>query len=332
MKRKIKNIKPNIFLALLSIIFSLCTSGCSYDYKAQNDAFSIVTVNYVQYDFARAVCGNDENITMIMKPGAEIHGFEPSLADIEAISNADVFIYNGGESDTWVENILDSIEAKNLKTVVMMNHAILLEEEHSDHSHAHSRNHEEHNHENENGVCPTKLGYDEHIWTSPKNAKCMINAICDALCKANPQNADLYKKNSAEYISKIDEIHHELKAVRSSSKTNFIAVGDKFPFLYLANEYDLDYMAAFPGCSHENDASPSVIMDIIKTVKSKNIKYVFYTESSDGKMADTICEETGAKKLLLHSAQTISPEDFKAGKTYAELMEQNTRNLKEALS
>lgn len=318
---------------LLCLLITLCLllftfSGCGFESKKTDDKFSVVAVSFVQYDFARAIMGNTDNLTMIMKPGAEIHSFEPSLSDIEAIKNADVFIYNGGESDTWIEKVFDSIDTNDTKKVALMDHVPLIKEHHSGHSHSHN----EHSHEGDLGECGFKLGYDEHIWTSPKNAIIMLDAICETLCSTNPEMADTYRKNADEYKSEISIIDKNLKKTASSSKSKFIAVGDRFPFLYLASGYGLKYMAAFPGCSHENDASPAVIIDIIETMKEKNIKHVFYTESSDRLMTSTVKSETGAEELLLHSCQTVSKEDFESGKTYVDIMNENTKNLKEALS
>lgn len=317
-------------LHLCIFLFTLC--GCGLKSKTSDNGFSVVTVNFVQYDFARAVMGSDENLTMIMKPGAQIHSFEPSLSDIESIKSADVFIYNGGESDAWIEKVFESVDTKSTKKVALMDYAMLIEEHHSGHSHSHSHNHTIHSHEDESDECNFKFGYDEHIWTSPKNAIIMVDEICTALCSANPEMADVYRKNADEYISQISMIDETLKDITDRSKSKFIAVGDRFPFLYLASEYGLEYMAAFPGCSHENDASPSVIIDIIETMKEKNIKHVFYTESSDKAMTRTIKNETGAKELMLHSCQTVSQKDFEKGITYTDIMKENAKNLKEALN
>jgi len=311
--------KMKIFACIMACILLL--TGCMTSEHKESDSLSVVTVIFPQYDFARAVCQGVREPHMIMKPGAEIHGFEPSASDIETIANADVFIYGGGESDVWIDSILETIDNPNLKTVKLMEHCKLLEEGSSHHHH-------EHEHDQ---MCQSHSGFDEHVWLLPENAIASIEAICDALCQIDHQNAAAYRKNADEYISEIQLIDSELESLCTDSEQNFIAVGDRFPFLYLAHRLDLEYKSVFSGCSHENDASPSVMIDIIETMKAKGTPVVFYTELSDRKIADTISEETGAKPLLLHSAQSISKEDFASELTYAGIMRQNIKNLKEAL-
>ncbi len=314
-------------------VFILCMlplSGCQNTEKKDDNKLNIVTVDFVQYDFVRSICKDSADVKMIMKPGAEIHGYEPSLSDISLIRNADVFIYNGGESDVWVEKILDSFDSSSIATLKLMDYALLLEESHSSISHSHNNRHGVHDHSGED-ECEDKHGYDEHIWTSPSNAVIMLDAICKALSEKNPPMSVEYQKNKADYAKEIIGIGDKFDELCKSSERRFAIVADRFPFLYLFHEYDIDYMALFPGCSHENDANPAVIIDIIKKIKSESIPCVFYTETSDQKAADTICKETGAKKMLLHSCQRISDEDFKKGISYADIMKENYQALKEVL-
>lgn len=311
------------FICLCLIIPALFVSGCKSMPK-DSGKLNVVSVIFPQYDFARAIGRDVANVSMIMKPGAEIHGFEPSAADIEMIANADVFIYGGGESDAWIDNIFESLDTENIKIIRLMDYAELLSEENPNSAHSH---HHEHSDE-----CHNHAGYDEHIWTSPENAIASVEAICSAMCEKDAENAEIYKTNANDYISKISDVDNSFKAVTQSTGSDFIAVGDRFPFLYMAKEYNLRYVAAFSGCSPENDASPTVIVNIIETMKKEKTPVVFYTELSDGKMAATISEETGAKTLMLHSCQSVSKEDFENGKTYVDFMEENAAKLKEALS
>ena len=324
--------KLSTILKTICLVF-LCASvlsGCYNTAPDNNNKLNIVTVDFVQFDFVRSICKDSADVTMIMKPGAEIHGYEPSLSDITAIRNADIFIYNGGESDVWVDEILDSFDSSDLKTVRLMDYAVLLEESHSAHSHSHNSKHTIHDHSGEE-ECTDKHGYDEHIWTSPSNAVIMLDAICDALCLENPHMSNTYNKNKTDYVNEITNLGKEFENLCKKSEKRFAVVADRFPFLYLFHEYDIDYMAVFPGCSHENDANPSVIIDIIEKVKSDNIPLVFYTETSVQKAADTICNETGADKELLHSCQRISNEDLRNGIRYTDIMKKNFRVLAEVL-
>ena len=326
MKRKhsLLTIVKTVWVLLLCAILCSCTDAP----YSENGKLNIVTVDFVQYDFARSICQNSANIKMIMKPGAEIHGYEPSLSDITTIRNADLFIYNGGESDVWIDKILESFDSKDLNTVRLMDYAVLIEEAHSAHSHSHNSQHSVHDHTGED-ECTDKHGYDEHIWTSPSNAVIMLDAICNAVCDENPEMTNEYQKNKSDYAKEIMSLGNEFKKACDNSESRFAVVADRFPFLYLFHEYDIDYMAVFPGCSHENDANPSVIIDIIEKTKTNNIPCIFYTETSDQKAAETICNETGAEKKMLHSCQRISKEDFENGVRYADIMEENFKVLKE---
>ena len=324
MKTKVSSFlkKLNILsLVLCIILLSACTVA---DYNTDADRLKVVAVNFAQYDFARAVCGDSADVQMIMRPGAEVHGYEPSLSDIIAIENADVFVYGGGANDVWVDKILSSVNTDGITLVPLMeDEGISL---YSEEVHTSSHTHSEHDHHHHEGA----EAYDEHIWTSPKNAIRIVEIIEETVSAIDPANKEVYKKNAEEYANRLAGIDVELTDAISGAESKFIAVADRFPFLYLAKDYGLEYIAAFSGCSPESDAGPSVLADIIEEINHHGTKAVFYIELSNHKMADAICEHTGAKKLLLHSCQSISREDFENGVSYADLMEQNVTNLKEA--
>lgn len=315
--------KLNILLLLLCVVLlSACTAA---DDTADSERLNVVTVNFAQYDFARAVCGDSADVQMIMRPGAEVHGYEPSLSDIIAIENADVFVYGGGTGDVWVDKILSSINTDGITLVPLMEYSeiSLYKEE----AHASLHNHSEHDHHHHEGTG----AYDEHIWTSPKNAMRIVDIIEQTVSDLDPGNKETYNKNASGYINRLLAIDMELTNAIAGADSKFIAVADRFPFLYMAKDYGLEYAAAFSGCSPESDAGPSVIAHMIEEINHHGTKAVFHIELSNRKMADAICEHTGAKKLLLHSCQSISRDDFENGVTYADLMEQNVTNLKEAL-
>jgi zinc transport system substrate-binding protein len=172
---------------------------------------------------------------------------------------------------------------------------------------------------------------DEHVWTSPKNAKLIVQKISDALCKADSANAEVYKQNTQAYLSKLDELDAAFQQVVDSAARKTLIVGDRFPFRYLADAYGLAYFAAFPGCSTETEASAATVAFLIDKVKDEEIPVVFHAELSNQKMANTISEATGAKVLLLHACHNITKAEFEQGISYLDLMQQNVENLKEAL-
>lgn len=303
--------------------------GCNNINNAQKDnKLSVVTTIFPQYDFVREIAGDNVNLSMLLKPGSESHSYEPTPKDIITIQNCDVFIYVGGEAEKWADDILDSIDTKNIKIVSLMECVDIVEEEIVDgmeHEHEDDINHEDElSHDEE-------IEYDEHVWTSPKNAIKIANKISEVLSSLDEKNKEKYNKSTKEYITKLEELDSLFKGIINDYSRKTLVFGDRFPFRYFADEYGLDYYAAFPGCSTETEASAATVSFLINKVKDDNIPVVFYIELSNEKMADTICEATGAKKLLLHSCHNITKEDFDKGISYLYLMESNANNLVEAL-
>ena len=184
---------------------------------------------------------------------------------------------------------------------------------------------EEHHHDDE------EVEVDEHVWTSPLNAVKIVSAICDELCAIDVANAAYYKKNAAKYIDELLVLHKSFEEVVKNANRKIFVFGDRFPLRYFADLYGLEYYAAFPGCATDVEASASTIKFLINKVKEEKIPVVFTIEFSNGKIADTICEATGAKKLEFHSCHTVSADDIKKGETYISLMKRNVIVLREAL-
>ncbi|MDR1099913.1 MAG: zinc ABC transporter substrate-binding protein [Treponema sp.] len=173
---------------------------------------------------------------------------------------------------------------------------------------------------------------DEHVWTSPRNAKLIVEKISAALCEADPANAPGYRTNTTAYLEKLDALDAAFRDVVSRGKQKPLVFGDRFPFRYFADAYGLSYFAAFRGCSTETEASAATVAFLINKVRDEKIPVVFHIELSNEKIADTICEATGAKKLLFHAAHNVTKRDFDRGITYLEIMTGNTETLKEALN
>jgi len=160
----------------------------------------------------------------------------------------------------------------------------------------------------------------------------MLEAITKAFCEIDSLNCENYEKNSEGYISQLAELSNELSQITNSAKRKKIVVADRFPFLYLTKEYGLDYVAAFPGCSDQADASAATIAFLIRTIKKDKIPYVYHVELSNKNTAKTVAEQTDSKMLLLHSYHNVSKQDFENGVTYLDLFKQNVANLKVGLS
>ena len=365
--------KKKILALCISTVLVLATAaGCAVKKTNSGEATSgdkvdIVTTIFPPYDFAKNVGGDNVNVTMLLKPGAESHTYEPTPADIKQIEACDLFIYTGGENDTWVDGILESIDTEKVQILKMVDTVQTVEEEivegmeHSHHDHEdgehhdhedgeqHDHEHGEH-HEHEDGEHHDHEDgehhdhedgehhehhhneMDEHVWTSPKNAIVITNAIREELKTIDTANAATYDANADKYIEELTALDKDYTDTINASAKKTIVVGDRFPFRYLADAYGLKYYAAFTGCSSDTEAKPATIAFLIDKVKEENINTVFTIEMSDGKIADSICEATGAKKEVLHSAHNLSQEEINSGLNYIKLMRDNLAKLKVALN
>lgn len=303
---------------------------------AEAAPLSIIAVNFPAFDFARSLTGETADVRLLLPPGSESHSYEPTPQDIIAIQNCDLFLYTGGESDSWIEAILLSMGTDAPHTFRMSDCVTMLASETTasmEHSHDHTHDatwqcsdpdhvHEEgHHHE-----------MDEHVWTSPKNAMQIVTALKDTLCALDPSRASLYTANYEAYHASLAELDAAFESIISTGKRDLLIFGDRFPLRYFADAYRLSYDAAFPGCSEDSEPSVRTVISLVDTVREQQIPVVFYIEFSSRRTADILAEETGAKPLLFHSCHNVSREEIESGATYLSLMWQNTEALKEALN
>lgn len=299
----------SIFL-LFVVTFAFCSCG---EVERSTGKISVVTTIFPYYDFARSVSKGTCYVDMLLKPGSDVHSFEPTPSDILKIRNADLFIYNGGESDEWVDSILESLGDTDKPVVMKMTDYVKsLTEMDADH---HAEDEE-----------------DEHIWTSLDNAKTLVSKISDEVSKLDSKNKSIYHRNGLDYIEKISKVQSEIENTVNSSKSKKIVVGDRFPLLYFATEFSLDWECAFPGCSTETEPSLDRLSKLTDTIEKDKIKTILKLEMSENKVADTLADETNTKVRTFYSAESVSKEDFANNITYVDLMERNNNALKEALS
>ena len=259
------------------------------------------------------------NLVMLQPPGTESHSFEPSPRDIITLQKSDVFICTGGESEAWVERILDSMDTSSMRILRMLDAVEALEEEIVEGME------DSGDEEAEEGA------YDAHVWTSPVNALRIVEAITGTLCAADGENAARYRERAAAYRERLGELDAAFRSAAAGGRRRTLVFADRFPFRYFAQAYGLEYYAAFPGCSTETEPSAATVAFLIDKIRAEKIPTVFHIELSNERMADTISEATGAKKLLFHAAHNISKKDFEAGLSYETIMLNNLNNLKEAL-
>lgn len=317
---------------ILSIMIGLCLllplCGCKGGcYQSNGEGLDIVTTVFPAFDFAREIAGDKARVCLLVPPGSESHSFEPTAQDILRIQNCDLLICTGGESEVWLENMLEGMDAP-VPRLVMLDCVQALEEEIkagmqvAGHDHEES-GHEEHEHEEE---------YDEHVWTSPKNAARISQAIGQALSAIDPANSDYYTDRSGTYCEKLLALDADFQALVENSGYPTMIFADRFPARYFVEEYGLDYYAAFPGCTEEAEPSARTVAFLIDKVRQEQMSAVFYIEFSNQKMADVICEDTGCQKLLFHCCHNVTRQQLDEGISYLGLMEQNLETLREALS
>ncbi len=294
-------------LIILACGLSILIGTIIYANNNKSTSANIVAADFASYDFARAVVGDASKVKMLLKPGTEAHDYEPSPQDIKDITAADFFIYNGGESEEWVANVLKDNNVSEDKTIKLMDIVDLKKEDGEDE-------------------------YDEHIWTNPLNAVRIVERIRDRLVAKNSVKLDEYTNNAKKYTDKLMSLDGQIREIVANAKRKKLVFADRFPFRYFVDEYGLEYVAAFPGCSHQTEASSSKVAELIDLVKTEQISAVLKIELTSDALAQTIAKETGAKILTLAAAHNISQEDFNAGKTYADIMESNLATLKEALN
>ena len=309
------------FLAILLIgCLALALCGCGEGpVQSGQGSVQIVATLFPAYDFAREIAGERATVTLLVPPGAESHSFEPTAQDLVRVQESDLFFYNGGEGEAWVEELLES--QRVLDTLCMLDCVDALEEEVQE---GMQHIHEEHEHEE-------GPKYDEHVWTSPRNAMRICEALCEKLCELDPAGESLYRENLARYRAALLELDASFRVLVDKAPRRTLVFADRFPVRYFVEEYGLQYYAAFPGCAEDTEPSAKTVAFLIDKVRAEQLPAVFTIEFSNEKMADVICEDTGCEKVKFHSCHNVSRAELEAGESYLSLMRKNLESLKEAL-
>ncbi len=315
---------------LAATVFAACSCSAG---AGKSDKLRIVTTIFPEYDWVREIAGerlSDTELTLLCDNGVDMHSFQPTAQDIIKISSCDVFVYVGGESDDWVEDALKEAVNKDMQVVNLMEILAgdIVEEEIIEGMQAED--------EEEDGDSEKEEPeYDEHVWLSLKKAQVVVTGIADAMGKADPDNAGTYKNNADNYKNRLAELDSRYADAVANSSTNTVLFGDRFPFRYLTDDYNLNYCAAFAGCSAETEASFDTVIFLSGKIDELGLKKVLVIESSDQKVAQTIIDNTAAKDqeiLVLDSMQATSSSDIAKGVTYISVMESNLEVLTKALS
>lgn len=311
------------------------SSSVAESNSEETKKLSIVTTIFPAYDWVKQVVGDNKNveISFLIDKGVDLHSYQASAADIAKITDSDLFVYVGGDSDDWAEDIIK--ENPNLNYINMVDsigEAALAEElvegmqdeeEHDNESEEHANEEGEHE-EGEEEI-------DEHVWLSIKNAETIVSAIETKLAEIDPDNKAEYEKNANDYLAKLDELDKEYKDTLSSIQNKTIIVGDRFPFRYLVNEYGIKYYAAFKGCDAGSEASFETVKFLANKMDELNMTDIFIIDGSKGDLAKTIVDNTkdkNAKVLVLDSMQSTKSSD---NASYLDIMKKNLEVLKEVL-
>jgi zinc transport system substrate-binding protein len=333
MKKQIKKIA--------AIIAALTLSAAAFAASKK----SIVCVSYPEYDWVMNILGDKAanfNVTLLQNNGTDLHSYQASIKDIAKISVCDMLVFVGGESDEWIEKAVAEAKNKNMIVVNMMEalgdkvkeeevvegmQAEEEEEEHK-HEHDHDHNHEGHHHHHD------EVEYDEHVWLSLRNAAALVQTLAQKISALDSANAAAYKANAASYAKELLDLDAQCKKAVAAAAKKTILFGDRFPFRYLADDYNLKYYAAFVGCSAETEASFETVIFLAKKVDELGLNAVLTIEKSDKKIAKTIVSNTKKKSaeiLEMDSLQSITQKDIKAGRSYLSAMKNNLEVLKKAL-
>ncbi|MCR4600497.1 MAG: metal ABC transporter substrate-binding protein [Clostridia bacterium] len=297
------------------------------------EALKIVTTVFPEYDWVKEILGDKADkaeLTLLLDNGVDLHSYQPTAEDIAKISECDLFIYVGGESDGWVEDALAEVKDRDIRVVNLMETLgdSVKEEEVVEGMEAEE---EEESEEAEEEEGPE---YDEHVWLSLKNAQILVNKIAEEMGAADAENADAYKANAKAYGEKLAGLDSEYKSAVDAAPVKTLLFGDRFPFRYMVDDYGLDYYAAFVGCSAETEASFETVVFLAGKVDELGLGSVLTIESSDGKIAKTIIDNTRSKDqqvLTLDSMQSTTSEDIEKGASYLAIMKSNLEVLKAAL-
>lgn len=308
-----KHIQRIVFIILIVAFVSVLLFWPKSPNEVASEKLKIISTNFASYDIARALTKNiDAELTMLIKPGTDVHNYDPTPQDVIQVQNADIFIYTGGESETWVENIQiksQSIKLADAVTLIDEPNENIIQDEHK----------REHGHK--------QAEKDEHIWTSPKNYLAMLSFAKDQMVKSFPNHAKTIKQNYTNYANELKQADQDFRTISLAKPLIF---ADRFPFAYFVQEYGYKYLAAFPGCAEQTEADASTIAKLTDAIKEQKITTIYTIELSNAKIANTISTSTDAKIRTLQSGHNITQHDFENGLTMVDIYRNNYTTLKEA--
>ena len=312
---------------ITGVLAAFMLAGCAPKQQKNQTKLKIVATTFPQYDWIREIVGKDNpnvDLQLLMKNGGDLHSYQPTAGDIANISDANLFVYVGGESDEWVDDALKEKTNKDMKVVNMMQ---TLGDDIDEEEEGLEKESEDHDHE--------EIEYDEHVWLSLKRAQKIVKAIADELGELDSTNAKKYQENAEAYIAKLAALDKSYESTVNTVKNKTWIFADRMPFHYLAKDYGITTYAAFNGCSTETNASFNTIVSLAKYADELGIKHIMTIEGSDKKLAKAVIENTTDKNqdiLTLNSLQSVSQSDIDKGLTYYGAMEENLKVLAQSFN
>ncbi len=318
----------------LTLCLLACTAtllfACKTNRDQQSDKVTVVTTIFPIYDWVKNVGGEHVDAVLLVDNGSDLHSFQPTVKDIATIARCDLFVYVGGESDGWVHDALKTTGAPALNLLEALGEKALVEEL------PEGAEEEEHHHEqgDEDHEDGEEEEYDEHVWLSIKNASHLVGSIGERLQTIDSEHFEEYKQNVQRYQAELSVLDAQYAQAVSKAPYKTLLFGDRFPFRYLADDYDIEVFAAFSGCSAESEASFETIVFLANKLDELDLPAIVKLESSDGKIANTIKQNSTGKDqavVTLDSMQSTTLFQANAGKNYMQTMQQNLIALSQAL-
>ena len=344
---------------LLALLLALSFTLSMPVVIAEEKPLKIVTTIFPIYDWVRQILGDrDADVTMLMDSGVDLHNFQPTAQDILTIAQCDLFIFVGGESDEWTEDVLTTTQNEHLTAINLLDalgdevkEEEIVEgmehehdhdededhedEDHDEHDHDEDEDHDEHDHDEDEDHEEHEHEADEHVWLSLRNAEKLVQAIAGTIANLDPDQADLYHTNAKNYIEKLQALDAQYAETVNAAAFKTLLFGDRFPFRYLADDYGLTYYAAFAGCSAETEASFQTILFLAQKVDELRLPAVLTIENPKTRIAETVVNATQSKDqkiVAMNSLQGVTAQEVREGVSYLSVMESNLSVLREALN
>ncbi|MGQ7451890.1 metal ABC transporter solute-binding protein, Zn/Mn family [Streptococcus suis] len=304
-----------LFLSVSALLLAACGNSTA---SQEDGKLDIVTTFYPVYEFTKQVTGDEANVDLLVKAGTEVHGYEPSAKDIARIQEADAFVYENENMETWVHDVEGSIDTEKVNVISATEGMLLLpggEEEHEGHDHSE----EGHSH-----------AYDPHVWLSPERAITLVENIRDSLVAKYPEKKAVFEKNATAYIEKLEALHTQYTETLTAAKQKYF-VTQHTAFAYLALDYGLKQVS-ITGVAADEDPTPSRLAELTEYINKYGIKYIYFEENASKSVAETLAKETGVQLDVLNPLESLTDEDMKNGKDYISVMEDNLTALEKTTS